>query len=160
MNLEYLTNIQALPRKPIVSPAWKRQDLLRASPHGRGQLAEEILAFVFWLGNSPGLSQIAKHWSEPSQQANKDLNSNSKKLSPYKHKGTGRSLCNRVSQSRDHNTFASWLACDTVHGGTNMLRHTAEHLAVRLPFPAKAGISFAKRQKCYWIHHLWQTLAH
>lgn len=126
MNLKYPTNIQAFPRKPIVFPAWKRQDLLRASPHGRAQLAEKILAFAFWLGNSPGLSQRAKHRSKPRQQR--------------------RSLYNRVSQTRDHNMSASWLARDAVHSRINMLGHTAEHLAVRLSFPAKAGIIFAGKK--------------
>lgn len=42
---------------------------------------------------------------------------------------------------------ASWLARDAVHSRINMLGHTAEHLAVRLSFPAKAGIIFAGKKK-------------
>lgn len=58
MNLEYLINIQMLPGKPIVSPAWRRQGLLTAFLHQREGLAEEILALVVW---------VATHWSLPEE---------------------------------------------------------------------------------------------
>lgn len=93
------------------------------------------------LGTPQG---FPKELSTEASLDNKDFNS--KKLSSFKRKGTGRSLYNRVSQTRDHNMSASWLARDAVHSRINMLGHTAEHLAVRLSFPAKAGIIFAGKK--------------